>query len=832
MELRYTEDEVQAASTVYFGGDRLAARVFTTKYALSHIVDGGKVFAELTPDDMHRRLAREFARIEAQYPSPASEDELYESMRNFRYIVPQGSPMFGVGNHFVNVSLSNCVVVASPEDSWNGIQRSATELGNLYKRRAGVGIDLSTLRPAGARVNNAALTTTGAYSFAEHFSNITKLIGQNGRRGALMVTLDVRHPDIELFAEIKRDRKKVTAANMSVMLTEDFMLAVENDEEWVTRWPVDAPVETAQVTRTYRARDLWRTINESAWMCAEPGLIFADNYRSNLPAHYYKGFEFLTVNPCSEIGLSPYDSCRLVSINLKNFVKDPYTDRATFDFPKFREIVRLAMRVADDIVDLEIECLTNIIESSDEIEDKELWRKLRQSAIDGRRTGLGTHGLADALSGLGIRYDSDVAIPMVQTIYGELRDRAYDQSVELGIQRGVFPAQLTGNNRDLDECPYIHRMPSWLQEKLRKHGRRNISLLTMAPTGSVSQVSQTSSGIEPPFDFGHTRRKKIEAHETARVDFTDEQGDKWEHFEVFHHAAKEYLQLLHPGEAVNLSMLGELPDYFVAAPTVEPMRRVRIQGEIQQYIDHGISSTINLDKDVPVELIEAIYMEAWKAGLKGQTVYREGSRDGVLIHEGATGSITEARAPKRPKELKCAIHRVKIRARGEDEQNDWLFFVSLLDGQPFEIFGGPSDRVDLPRKVVAGAIVKRRAPKGTAKKTGRTNCYDLLVGEGDDQIVVRDIATIFSPKDEDYGVLTRIVSQELRHGIPVQHIVDQLAKNPEAALNTFTKVLARVLKKYVKDGARSGENCPDCGAKFLFQEGCQTCPDCGHSKCQ
>lgn len=836
-DLKFTEAEALKAATDYFNGDELAAKVWVNKYALGQIVGDRRLFAELTPDDMHVRMACEFARIEMKFMDGRSDREtppwgypttvhgpesFYEAMKNFQYIVPQGSVMFGAGNNFVNVSLSNCVVVDSPKDSWNGIQKTATELGNLFKRRAGVGIDISSLRPEGMKVRNAANTTSGAWSFAEHFSNITRMIGQNGRRGALMLTIDVRHPDVESFAKMKRDTRKVTGANISILISDDFMEAVEQDREWITRWPIEATVEQAAFVKTIRARDLWHTINESAWLSAEPGLIFADNYRRNLPAHYYPGFEFLTVNPCSEIGLSAYDSCRLVSINLKNFVNHAYTEGAQFDFNKFREMVRLAVRMSDDVVELEVEALTRIIDECDDAEDKALWIKLRQAGIDGRRVGLGTHGLADVFLGLGIAYDSGAAVVETHAIYETLRDTAYKASVELAKERGAFPAWVSG---DESKCEFIDRLPDEIREEMADHGRRNISLLTMAPTGTVSLVSQTSSGIEPVFEFAHTRKKKIEALDsTARVDETDQMGDKWQHFTVFHHAASEWL-------AKNSAP--DLPDHFVSASQVDPVKRIELQGVAQQFIDHGISSTINLPADTSIETIEELYMLAWKKGLKGVTVYRDGCRSGVLVTDQSTkqDTIQESKAPKRPKSLPCAIKRERLKVRGKDEAEDWTFLIGLLDGHPYEIFGGPSESIELPKGLTKGTVTKRRCEPGKGV-AGRSNCYDLIIGQGTDDIwVIKDIASQFSPDDEDYGLITRIVSQELRHGVPVQHIVDQLARSDKAALNSFSKVMGRVLKKYIKEGSKSGESCKDCGSKLVFTEGCSSCPSCGSSKC-
>ena len=1265
-KVTFTPEQTFQASLEYFGGDELAASTAANKYLLKQALDGKIVYDEDTPTAMHRRLAREIAFTDCCYEfnrdirsiedlvlesEMAFYDDRYlsyfEAFDRFGQIVPQGSPMYGIGNPYVRVSISNCVVVPSPADNISGIVgRSSQELANLFKRRCGVGIDISTLRPEGTPVNNSAVTSTGAWSFADHFSNVCRMIGQNGRRGALMITMDVRHPDIDRFVTMKRDISKVTGANISIRLTDDFMAAVTSGEDWICRWPVE-DYDTDGYTQTganvqdilvqggkwvpvpanpdrgiyigyerwssvvpgfkdaylkkFKAAELWHLINESAVLSAEPGLLFWDNYLNNLPAHCYPAFKTICVNPCcfsynsdvqvvtkqgikelkditsddiiwvddtqswhktsgyfkagfaslkkvvlsngeellitenhklqritkkprsesrelvevrnlqvgdaialhvnapydlqwgdkgtrgeglvmgwlsgdgalsfaksddifpttylsfwsgeydvankignvladefgldlkqqqcesngntvrrfassritaewqakyehniwrfkngynpflneasrdficgylssyfsadgtvnftpqqsrfaiqltsvdkyrmeqvrnllllfgiksgisvlraegmssfrgllsktqtcyrltitgrdslgrfrdnigfvsevkqeklsnilaayetggraqcdyvritaiedggqdevgcievegahrftangiisgnSEIGLSAYDSCRLTSLNLKGFVHNAFKTNAYFDFVAFDKQVRNSMRVMDNIVDLEIRYLTDIIEKVDEPEEFELWTKLREAALQGRRTGLGTHALADALACLGLKYDSEDAIVVVDRIFSTLRDSAYDESVNLAIERGAFPCFDWEREKD---CAFIQRLPVEIQERIRVHGRRNISLLTMAPTGSVSIVSQTSSGIEPVFSNFYMRRKKINPSDVdARVDFVDQNGDKWAEFTVFHHNILGYMKenegVAKQIDAIMLNVEPSkradeiakvLPAFFVTAPEIDAMQRVRIQGTIQQYIDHGISSTLNLPRGTSVEACQAIYEASWKAGLKGVTVYVDGSRSGVLVNmtdKIDPNAIQPSNAPKRPDALPCEIHRHVI------DGQKWIIMVGLLGGEPFEIFGGLSENVTVPKKIESGTIIKRKTEKATLK--GRNSAYDLVVGDKEDPFVVKDIVAQFD--DGDYAAQTRMISLALRHGIPTHFIADQLGRDKEASFFSFSKVMARVLKKYVKDGEESGEKCGVCGAKLVFEDGCSLCRSCG-----
>jgi len=810
----YSTEEVQKATLEYFDNDSLAADVFRSKYALRDTSNADAPFVELTPEDMHRRLANEFVRIENNYPSPLSFEEVFPLLDKFKFIVPQGSPMYGIGNPYATVSLSNCVVVASPKDSMSGIMNTAKELANLYKRRAGVGVDLSTLRPDGSSVSNSAGSSTGAWSFADLYSFVTRMVGQSGRRGALMLTMDIRHPDIEKFITMKMDKTKVTGANISVRLSDDFMKAVEAGEDWVLQWPIDVPVVEAKVVKVVSAQKLWDLITSTAHDNAEPGLLFWDNIVKELPAHNYDQFKTVSTNPCSEIPLSPYDSCRLVSINISSFVVNPFTPAAVFDFDKFKHVVAVAVRLIDDLVDLEIEALTKIINKTEEEDEKQVIAKLRQACIDGRRTGLGTHGLADMFAKLQMKYASHDALQMAEDIYEVFRDTAYLTSCNLAEQRGAFPLYSWAKEKD---NAFISRLPVQIKNALKKSGRRNISMLTMAPTGSVSAVSQTSSGIEPVFRNSYTRNKKVNSSDSlSRVDFVDEVGDKWQKYEVNH-----------PNLSLFKSMFPEqdVPSYFVTSDEIDHLARVKLQASIQKYIDHGISSTINLPKTATVADVQNIYMQAWKNGLKGVTVYVDGSRSGVLVESSAVDQkIKDSHAPRRPKELPAVIKNTTV------DGKKWTFIVGFLDGKPYEIFGGPAENIELPKHANSGRLVKRKCTK--VSKKGRLSCYDLYLDLKDgDELVIRDISVTFSPDNENYGVLTRMVSLSLRHGVPLHYIVEQLGRDTDSGLHSFSKVMSRVFKQYIKDGVLSGEDCVQCGAKYVFSDGCFMCMQCGNSKC-
>ena len=873
---QFTAAQVIASSTEYFGGDEMAATTFANKYALQTSLGGATPYCELNPNDMHDRIARELHRIESKYPNPRKYTEFRKALQGFEKIVPQGSPMYGIGNPYAIVSLSNCVVVESPEDNMSSIFESGKELANLYKRRAGVGLSLDTLRPENAPVSNAAKASTGAWSFAGFYSNVTRMVGQAGRRGALMLTMNMLHPDVHKFIGMKQDIGNVTGANVSVMLGDSFMNAATTPgAEWITRWSQDkniqmtdeeveellalggewvyaeikVPVlrdtdETHPVLNTWTwksshpdfprltsfrkfvAAELWEFLNRCARNTAEPGLLFWDNYGRELPANYYPGFKSTSTNPCSEIALSPYDSCRLTSLNLKGFVKNPFTQDAYFDFEEFAHYVRLGMRVMDNIVDLEIECLQNIINMIAEEDEKILWGKLLNAAQSGRRTGLGTHALGDALACLCLRYDSDEAIAQVNSIYNCLRDNAYRESVNLAKERGCFPVY---NWETEKGCPFIQRLPNDITEEMKQFGRRNISLLTNAPTGSVSIVSRTSSGIEPTFRHFYVRRQKINPNDAdARVDFKDASGDSWQHFDVFERNMQEFFEFNpdikaqwdeiyhkspHKEFSDNMQFWTDelnkiLPDYFVYAEMIDPLQRVRLQGVLQSYIDHGVSSTINMNKDVTSDYVREIYEEAWRCGLKGVTVYRDKSRSGVLVTSAdsqvPTG-IIEHDAPKRPEILPCHIERATV------EGEKWTIFVGLLDGKPYEIFGGLAENIEIPKKYTTGYIRKRKCEKreNTDETSKRKACYDLIAGDDDDPLIVKDVVINFN--DDKYGWGTRMLSTMLRHGVPLRYIVEQLRRSYATSLHSFNKAMSRVLAKYDEaDGTGEIEKPDNC----------------------
>lgn len=1242
---QFTAAQVIASSIEYFDGDEMAATTFANKYALQTSLGGLTPYCELNPNDMHDRIARELHRIESKYPNPRKYKEFRKALQGFEKIVPQGSPMYGIGNPYAIVSLSNCVVVESPEDNMSSIFESGKELANLYKRRAGVGLSLDTLRPENAPVSNAAKASTGAWSFADFYSNVTRMVGQAGRRGALMLTMNMLHPDVHKFIGMKQDIGNVTGANVSVMLGDSFMNAATTPgAEWITRWSQDkniqmtdeeveellalggewvyaeikVPVlrdtdETHPVLNTwtwksshpdfprltsfrkFQAAELWEFLNRCARNTAEPGLLFWDNYGRELPANYYPGFKSTSTNPCcfaqsqdvyvltrhgykniqtlmpldevwseslnkwvttstgyfeageaqvyevkfsngdnlfvtsnhkfplvrqsrkgsrtehrffemvdvsalqvgdkimsqtsrpegiiwgtmgsrneglmmgwlsgdgclcykpgaknpavtldfwkdehnvfeqilkaiqdeysldisgwkfannqndvmrisssritdcwgdkhqhniwefkggynsfldqcseefakaylaayftadgtisavdtqsrwaiqlvsvdedrlrqvrrmlacfgikssitplnresewskrkayrlsitgrtslvnfaseigfvsnkkqarlenvvkrvsagkfekqqnyakivsitcvgydtvgcievpeghqftveeivsgnSEIALSPYDSCRLTSLNLKGFVKNPFTPDAYFDFEEFAHYVRLGMRVMDNIVDLEIECLQNIINMIAEEDEKILWGKLLNAAQSGRRTGLGTHALGDALACLCLRYDSDEAIAQVNSIYNCLRDNAYRESVNLAKERGCFPVY---NWETEKGCPFIQRLPNDITEEMKQFGRRNISLLTNAPTGSVSIVSRTSSGIEPTFRHFYVRRQKINPNDAdARVDFKDASGDSWQHFDVFERNMQEFFEFNpdikaqwdeiyhnspHKEFSDNMQFWTDelnkiLPDYFVYAEMIDPLQRVRLQGVLQSYIDHGVSSTINMNKDVTSDYVREIYEEAWRCGLKGVTVYRDKSRSGVLVTSAdsqvPTG-IIEHDAPKRPEILPCHIERATV------EGEKWTIFVGLLDGQPYEIFGGLAENIEIPKKYTTGYIRKRKCEKreNTDETSKRKACYDLIAGDDDDPLIVKDVVINFN--DDKYGWGTRMLSTMLRHGVPLRYIVEQLRRSYATSLHSFNKAMARVLAKYDEaDGTGEIEKPDNC----------------------
>ena len=802
----YSKEHVRESALKYFNGDQLAANVWVTKYALKNKKGD---FTEESPDDMHVRMAKEFARMEEKFggKTALSQNDIYELLKNFKYIVPQGSPMMGIGNNYVNVSLSNCVVVDSPKDNISSIVDSGKYLANLFKRRCGVGLDISELRPENAPVNNSAGTTTGAWSFADFYSYVCRMIGQNGRRGALMITMDIKHPDIEQFVAMKNDLTKVTGANVSVKISDEFMKAVEDKQPFTLQFPVDS--NNPDITKEIQAEDLWSLIVESATKTAEPGLMMWDNIINNLPAENYAdvGFKTLTTNPCGEIPLSAYDSCRLISINLKNFVANPFKS-PKFDFHKFYEVATQAMRLSDDLVELEIEKLEKIIKTCDTKDEKALWKNLLKACRDGRRTGLGTHGLADAIACLNLRYDSDEALKVIEKIYETLRDAAYTESINLAKERGMFPVFDWDKEKTNS---YISRLPKILREKISRFGRRNISILTNAPTGSVSIMSQTSSGIEPVFRNSYRRRRKLSHNEKdVTPDYIDELGDKWLEYGVFHHNLQEYLDLM---------KTEKIPDFFVESDQIDWPRRVDIQAAIQKSIDHSISSTINLPKGTDPSVVGDLYFEGWKKGLKGITVYVDGSRSGVLVTDNADASFPQNGAPKRPDELLCDIHHTTI--QGEK----WTILIGLYDNKPYEVLGGLSNLIEIPKKHNRGILTKH------SFKT-RNNRYDLQIGEGEDAIFIKGVVTVFD--NPTNSAFTRMISLALRHGARPSFLVEQLHKDRDSDMFSFSRCIARILKNYIQNGEQvaSDKVCEACESEgLIYQDGCVTCETCGYAKC-
>ncbi len=816
-------EDVISSSTDYFNGDDLAASVFATKYALC---DRSGEYHEKTPDDMHRRLASEFSRIESKYPNPLSEDEIYELFKEFKYVVPQGSPMAGIGNNNQIQSISNCFVIESPRDSYGGILKSDQELVQIAKRRGGVGFDMSTLRPKGLPTGNAARTTDGIEVFMERFSNSTREVAQGGRRGALMLTISVHHPQIKDYINIKRDRKKVTGANISIRLSDEFLNAVKNGEDLHLRFPVEKDADHI-VEEWVDAREIWNEIVNAAHDSAEPGLIFWDSVIRNSPADVYKeeGYGTTSTNPCSELPLAPYDSCRLMLVNLISFVDDPFTESASFDFEKFGNCTIKAQRLMDDMIDLEVEQIDKIlrkIKSDPESKnvkkiERDLWESIREKALNGRRTGLGVTAVGDTLAALGIRYGSEKSIDVVEKIYKTLAVYAYRSSCIMASERGAFPVH--SHTRE-EGHPFLERIWSSCRktrEMSKNTGRRNISILTTAPAGSVSTLTQTTSGIEPAFMLKYTRRRKIsQVSEGVEADFIDDLGDAWKEYEVYHHGFKNWMN------ETGLSEIEDSPYHMSTANEIDWESRVKLQAAAQRWIDHGISSTINLPSDVSVDEVKKIYEAGWEMGCKGVTVYRDGCRTGVLISsddKDSTNSFESHEAPDRPKELECSIHHATIKGEA------WTILVGILGGRPYEVMGGLQKYIEIPKKYRKGIIIKQHYKTKNSR-------YDLRIGVPEDEILIKDIVDVFD--NPNHAGFTRTISLALRHGAPINYVVEQLQKDREMDMFSFSRVIARVLKTYIQDGTAPGKNvCESCDAvdSLRYQEGCVTCMSCGWSKC-
>ena len=855
----FTRDEAFAASLKYFGGDELAASVFVDKYALR--TSKGDLL-EATPSDMHRRLAREFARIEAKYPNPLSEKEIFclladvehidisqrgkmsleelaRESRGLGAIVPQGSPMSAIGNDFQYQSLSNCFVIQSPYDSYAGILKADQEQAQIMKRRGGVGFDISTIRPKGIVTANAARTTDGIGVFMERFSNTCREVAQGGRRGALMLTIDVHHPEIRTFVNIKRDLKKVTGANISIRLSDEFMQAVKDGDKVHLRFPVEKNAKHT-VEEWVDAKQLWHEIIEAAWASAEPGLLFWDTVKRRTPTEAYPEYRSTSTNPCGEIVLSPYDSCRLLLVNLYKFVKNPFTSAAAFDNERFKDVAAKAQRLMDDLIDLEIEAVDKIIakiQNDPEPEDVkrselDLWNKIKSAALGGRRTGLGITALGDTLAAMGFVYGSKTSIQMTESLYKALSLSAYHSTVTMAAERGAFPVF---SHKLEEKHPFIQQIlesdPD-LAKNYKKHGRRNIALTTTAPAGSVSVLAQTTSGIEPAFMLFYKRRKKVNGDDpNVRVDFVDPLGDKWQEYMVYHHAFKKWMEVNGKTE----EHVTESPYHGGTANEIDWVAKVDLQAAAQKWICHSISNTTNIPNSTSVDVVKDIYMKGWETGCKGVTIYRDGCRTGVLVAEtkveekkdDATGqpdTMVENHAPKRPKELTCDIHRINVRSGSDNES--YLVLVGLLEGKPYEIICGLSQHVEVPKKAKTGTLIKNGKKDGVAT-------YNLQIPIGDDdQLLFKDVVELFA--NPNHGAMTRTLSLALRHGVPVQYAVEQLQKDKHSGLQSFSRAISRVLKTYIPDGTKSQSDkiCGSCGLEgIIYKEGCATCASCGWSKC-
>ncbi len=844
----YTQKEAEQASVSYFGGDELAARVWSTKYALK---DSFGNLYELTPDDMHHRLASEIARIESKYANPMTEAELFELLRDFKYIVPAGSPMTGIGNEFQVASLSNCFVIGQDgsADSYGAIIQIDEEQVQLMKRRGGVGHDLSHIRPHGSPVKNSALTSTGLVPFMERYSNSTREVAQDGRRGALMLSVSIKHPDSEAFIDAKMEQGKVTGANVSVKVHDDFMEAAINKQMYQQQYPIDAaePIFSKEVD----AQKLWKKIIHNAWKSAEPGVLFWDTItRESVPDCYADlGYKTVSTNPCGEIPLCPYDSCRLLAINLYSYVKHPFTAQAEFDFELFKKHVAVAQRMMDDIIDLEVEKIEKIlakVESDPEAEsikrtERELWEKILAKTTQGRRTGVGTTAEGDMLAAMGLRYGTPEATAFSVEVHKTLALAAYRSSVMMAKERGafkVYDAKREENN------PYIQRIKeadAELYALMTQYGRRNIACLTIAPTGTTSIMTQTTSGIEPVFQPVYRRRRKVNPNDkNVHVDLVDEVGDSFEEYVVFHHKFITWMQAngyeYDPAHRYTPAEIDELvqksPYYKATANDVDWLEKVQMQGAIQKWVDHSISVTINLPNDVSEELVGRLYEEAWRSGCKGCTVYRDGSRTGVL--EGIKEKKKEEK--KDDKTCVCFDNKVRVRpaelecdvVRFQNNKDKWIAFVGLKDGVPYEIFTGLADDEEgilLPKSVTKGKIIRVVQEDGTKR-------YDFqFVNSRGFKTTMEGLSYKF---DKEFWNYAKLISGVLRYGMPIDQVIKMISslQMDSETINSWKVGVERALKKYIQDGTVvQGQVCPNCGNALIFEEGCMHCRECGYSKC-
>ena len=841
----YTYEEVLESAVAYFNGDELAGTTWMNKYAMK---DYEGEFVEKNPDDMHKRMAKEFGRIEADYKlkynlngsakflskygqerEDLTEAKVYNLFKEFGYIIPQGSVMSSLGNHYKLASLSNCIVVPELHDSYGGVFYTDQQLAQLFKRRCGVGVDISNLRPAGSSVSNAAGSTSGAVSFMNRFSHTTREVAQNGRRGALMLSMDIAHPDVEDFITIKQDLQKVTGANISIRLSDEFMHAVEANGEYTHKWPIES--DNPKFTKTVNAKELWDTIIQCAHNTAEPGLIFWDRQHWYSTSSVYPGYKNTSTNPCSEIAMQGGDSCRLIALNLYNFVDNPFTKDASFRMEDFYKATYEGQRLMDDLVDLETEAIGRIlnkVDADDEPEnikmvEKETWELLLKTGKEGRRTGLGFTALADMVAALGMAIDSDEAIAMVESMMKEKCRAEFDSSIDMSLSRGSFVGFDSKIEKTSEFVQMLEKELPDVYERMMKFGRRNISISTVAPTGTLSMLAQTSSGIEPVFMTHYKRRRKLnEQDRDAKVDFIDDSGDKWQEFNVYHHNLKTWM------EVTGETDISKSPYAGSTAPEINWNKRVEMQAAVQKYVTHSISSTINLPNDVSLDEVSNIYLESWKQGTKGITVYRDGSRAGVLVSADEkkdavleNSEFRETKAPSRPKRLDAKV------VRFQNNKEKWIAVVGLLNGRPYEIFTGKTEDVfNMPAAVEYGWIIKNKREDGSSQ-------YDFQYEDKEGyKVTMGGLSRSF---DKEFWNYAKLISGVLRHGMPLHYVVDLIGKMNlyDENINTWKSGVVRALKTFIANGTTvSDHTCGECGDEGLvYEEGCLKCVSCGYSKC-
>lgn len=842
----FSYDEAYGESLKYFDGDELAARVWVNKYAMKDSF--GRIY-EKSPEDMHWRIAKEIARIEKKYKNPMTEQDVFDLLDHFRYIVPAGSPMTGIGNDHQVASLSNCFVIGldGDADSYGAIMRIDEEQVQLMKRRGGVGHDLSHIRPKGSPVNNSALTSTGLVPFMERYSNSTREVAQDGRRGALMLSVSIKHPDSEAFIDAKMTEGKVTGANVSVKIDDEFMEAAINDKPYTQQFPIDS--DNPKVKKEISARKLWEKIVHNAWKSAEPGVLFWDTIlRESIPDCYADlGFRTVSTNPCGEIPLCPYDSCRLLSINLYSYVVNPFTPNARFDFDKFKAHVRLAQRIMDDIVDLELEKIDKIMEKINmdpqtmEVKGAEyhLWEKIKDKSGKGRRTGVGITAEGDMLAAMGLRYGTQDATDFSVEVHKTLALSAYRSSVEMARERGAFSVFDASREKNNPFLLRIKEVDPQLYDDIMTYGRRNIACLTIAPTGTTSLMTQTTSGIEPVFMPVYKRRRKVNPNDTeVHVDFVDEVGDSFEEYIVYHRKFLEWMKVngydtekRYTQEEID-ELVVKSPYYKATANDVDWLMKVKMQGAIQKWVDHSISVTVNLPNDVDEELVNRLYVEAWRSGCKGCTIYRDGSRAGVMIsvsgkdkkndkHDNCPCANPEV-VEVRPKELECDV------VRFQNNKEKWVAFVGLLNGYPYEIFTGLQDDEEgivLPKTVTKGKIIKQKNEDGHSR-------YDFqFENKRGYKTTVEGLSEKFNPEYWNYA---KLISGVLRYRMPIGNVIKLVGslQLKSESINTWKNGVERALKKYIVDGTEAkGQKCPVCGGTLVYQEGCLICKNCGASRC-